>query len=552
MVDEQVAPLLEAAAEKYGERLRCGFVRAPMDWAHPEHGDIVIGASKLSAGKPEARRGALLLNPGGPGADGFFLSTLKLLDALADSNPDDPQGAMQLRLLGEYDIVGFSPRGTGASTRFKCASDEQSRFVDLSASGWDTPDNIANANYNDRKAAEACLQLSMAPYVNTDATARDMDLLRGLLGDERLNFIGYSYGTWLGAWYASLFPEKVGRMVLDSSMDFTGTFEQQSLAQPLIRQRLLDEVLVPYAVRHASHFQLGRSEAEVQALITSLSPRMQAVLSKPLSDLTSSRSGADFFLRFIGAAKGLDAVLKVADPSDTEAVEQGLQDWVFHPDDEALDGLARFAAKFLFQQYLSMWVLPPGSSVELGNFDSVFWSVQCNDTPATTDLSAWAEQVRDLTHRAPMFFQDNYRNICAFWGGPRVSKPDLAPMKPLDVLFVQSQYDGATYTEGANRFFAQLPKASRVYVPGDYQHGIYPYVDRCVDPAVTSYLLGEPLPQREISCTAQPLPQDDLAQEAGPEKSSASQVYMNPRKALELIEDFKQGLSARPETRNSE
>lgn len=544
MMGADAAPVVDAAIKKYGDRLRCSFVRVPLDWAAPERGDIVVSATRLAAGKPDARRGALLFNPGGPGGDGLFGNTLRLIGAFAESNPGNPQGAKQLRLLDEYDIVGFSPRGTGTSTRLQCATNEISRFVDLSAAGWDTPANIANANYNDKKSAEACLKSPITPYINTDATARDMDLLRGLLGDEKLNYVGYSYGTWLGAWYASLFPERVGRMVLDSSMDFTSRFEEASLAQPPARQRLFDEVLTPYAVRHAGYFHLGASEADVRAIMPGLDPKIQAVLGAELSNVTSSREGSDTFLALISAARGLNTVLKTVDPSHTEAVTEGLSQQVFDPDNEGHDTIVRFWAGYLFQKYRSAWLLPHNQPIDMSPNDSVFWAVQCNDTSATTDLPAWAERVRGILRQAPMFFGDNQRNLCAFWGGPKVSKPDLAPMKPLDVLFVQSQYDAATYTEGAIHFFAQLPKAGLVYVPGEYQHGLYPYEDDCVDPAVTSYLLGEALGQQEISCPAQRLKQDKPVQgKSGSEsESNASQVYQDPQKARQLIEAFKKGL----------
>ena len=191
------------------QRLRCALVRAPLDWGNPAHGDITLAVMRLAAGKPEARRGALLFNPGGPGVDGLNL-TFRLWDAFAGSSPADAQGARQLRLLDEYDMVGFSPRGVGASTQLQCGTNEPSRFVDYSVTGWDTPGNLANVHYNGRKTAEACQKNPLTPYINTDATARDMDLLRGLLGDDKLNYVGYSYGTWLGAWYAACSPRRWG------------------------------------------------------------------------------------------------------------------------------------------------------------------------------------------------------------------------------------------------------------------------------------------------------------------------------------------------------
>ncbi|WP_354440503.1 alpha/beta fold hydrolase [Ottowia thiooxydans] len=549
MMGPEGVALVQGAIDAYGERLRCSSVRAPMDWANPERGDVFVGVTRLAAGKPEVRRGALLMNPGGPGADGLFINTLKFIGVFEGSNPDSAQGANQLRLLSEYDLVGFSPRGTGASTRLECSTNEISRKVDLSASGWSAPANIANAHYNDRKAAEACLKNPVTPYINTDATARDMDLLRGLLGDEKLNYVGHSYGTWLGAWYASLFPERVGKMVLDSSMDFSSRFEEASLAQPPTRQRLLDEVLVPYAVRHAAYFQLGEREEDVRAVIPSLSPRMQAVLNPRLADLTSSRNDADTFLWQISAARGLNAVLDIVDPMDEAAVAEALEAHAFYPGDAGRNAVLKVYAQAMWQDYRSAWVVPQNKSIALSSFYSVFWAVQCNDTSATTDMAVWDQLVEGLVERSPTFFVDNYRNLCGFWNGPKVNKPDLALMKPLDVLFVQTQYDSATFTEGATRFFSHLPAARRVYVKDDYQHGVYPYADSCVDPLVTNYLLGNSPTTHEEICAGHPLEQDALAMRANMKSASAEgpdaavpPVYKDAQRAGELIKEFKRGL----------
>ncbi|WP_423453927.1 alpha/beta fold hydrolase [Ottowia sp. VDI28] len=533
---------------KGSDRLRCGYIRAPLDWANAERGDVSIAVMRLAAAKPENRRGALVFNPGGPGTDGLSLS-LRLFAAFAKSNPESPQGAEQLRLLDEYDMVGFSPRGVGASTRLDCATNELTRFVDETPSGWNTPESLENIEYNNGKLAEACRKNPVTPYINTDATARDMDLMRGLLGDEKLNYVGYSYGTWLGAWYASLFPEKVGRMVLDSAADFSTTFEAAALTpQPVARQRLFDELLSAYAVRHADYFHLGENQAQVQAIFPSLSEKMQAVLGRPLSGLGYFRKDADSYLNAVAAGKGLDAVLKnVPDPADEDAVEKGLDEYVFDPVSAVRDEeLREYAGATLYAIYEHLWLNPAFSSVALNPAGGQ--AVRCNDTPWSTDWTAWSGVIRDAAQRAPLFFSTLLdQRVCGLWGGPSVKKPDFAPMKPLDILFLQSEFDSATYTGGANAFFAQLPGAHRVYVPGDYQHGVFPYQDACVDPLVTSYLLGKPVPSREAICQAKPMPQDAENSSAGAKSTQsgaggAVPVYNDPEEAGKLIDEFKQGL----------
>lgn len=542
---------IDELSPEIGARLRCGFVRAPLDWSTPERGDVVLAVMRLAAGTPEKRRGSLVFNPGGPGGDGLS-TAFTLFSAFAQSNPDNPQGARQLRLLDEYDMVGFSPRGTGASTQFQCGTNELMRSFHQSAAEWDTPENIANIHYNTSKIAQACAKNPITPYINTDATARDIDLLRGLLGDEKLNYVGYSYGTWLGSWFASLFPEKVGRMVLDSSVDFTSTFEQRRvLNQPLARERMLNEVMIPYSVRHADYFQLGATDTEVRAIMPALSARVQELLGTALGGMGYSRQSANAYLRAISAARGLDTVLKAAsDVADMQAIKAALDQHVFDPTSQEQNQLTREVAADFYWAYVATFIRPQPSSVALDSSGAVWTAVTCNDRPAPTELTTLAGLVRDVARRAPMFVAASLSAYpCSFWGEATVSKPELTPMKSLDVLMVQSQYDTATSTDGANVFFAELPAARRVYVSGDFQHGVYPYSDSCVDPIVTSYLLGESPSQREAVCAGHPLEQDALTPNArskaasAPESpASAPPVYKDPERARELIEEFKRGL----------
>lgn len=182
--DDEIDISMDNAKRKYGNRLRCASLRAPLDWSNTDRGDVVISLLRLAASKPDQRRGALLINPGGPGADGLPMAfnIEQLLIEKGDAN--HPERALHQRLVDEYDMIGFSPRGTGASTQLRCASNELTHPLDHSVAGM-TPRNIANARYNSRKEAEACLKNPVTPFINTDATARDMDLIRDLLGEEK-------------------------------------------------------------------------------------------------------------------------------------------------------------------------------------------------------------------------------------------------------------------------------------------------------------------------------------------------------------------------------
>src|SRR5690606_11181242 len=165
-------------------------------------------------------------------------------------------------------MIGFSPRGVGASSRLYCATNGALQPERHSSDRSEA--NIAAMLFNAHALADACLRNPLAKYVNTDNTVRDMDLIRELLGDAKFNYYGISYGTWLGAWYASLFPERVGRMVLDSSMDVTGPIDVNLVWQPMSMQRVLDSFIPEYASAYPGLYNLGTDPAAIAAVFRGL------------------------------------------------------------------------------------------------------------------------------------------------------------------------------------------------------------------------------------------------------------------------------------------
>ena len=525
---------------------QCAMMSVPLDYAAPDFSKrIQVAVSRVSAAEPAKRRGSLFFNPGGPGADGLRMASL-LWGAFATSNPKDPLGALQLRLLQEYDMIGFSPRGVGSSTRLKCESNTLAREMDFSAAAQQDPVNLANELYNVEQIALACKNNPLTASINTEATVQDMDLLRGLLGDEKLSYLGYSYGTWLGAWYASRFPNRVDRMVLDSAMDFTADGPQLVLNQPKARERIVDEVLEPYAARHVDYYNLGTSPGAVRAALTSLSPVIQNMVLGRMSGYLYSNTSMDLMLFQVLAAQGLDATLKSMPGASAEAVVAALQAKDFTPKNQANNTAIRATAVNLYKAVLADQADSSASTItdataEAGG--SVYWAVNCNDTPAVTDPQFWTTTARQQGAQYPLFASGPVLGgICAFWGGPSVTRPALSAMQGLDVLLVQSQYDGATANEGAQRSFDALPKARQIFVPGEFTHGVYPYETACVDTLVAQQLLGNAPSERLTSCNAKPLGQDAKLSKS----ASVSTTYVDPEAAAKLIDDFKQSIGRAP------
>ncbi len=210
--------------EGTAEVLECATLAVPLDYANPAGPTIDIAVIRLPA-RPDVREGAILLNPGGPGGSGFDFaaSAAEAID-------------FEMGLDGRFDIVGFDPRGVDRSGGIDCLDDAT---LDALVYADDTPDDVGEAAAivaQQVMVGSKCQEVygdSLRLY-STENTARDMDMIRAALGDEQLSYIGISYGTYLGGVYATLFPERVRAMVLDSAYEPTGDSEyDQWITQPV-------------------------------------------------------------------------------------------------------------------------------------------------------------------------------------------------------------------------------------------------------------------------------------------------------------------------------
>ncbi len=193
-----------------GDGQQCATAKAPIDWDAPADGAIDLALVKHTA--TGTKQGSLLLNPGGPGGSGW--------DYVYYSG-DSVAGAS---VMDAFDIVGWDPRGVGKSTGVHCYTDDKQKDEQLYGtfdSPYDTQGWIDELTVEMKDFAKACETNTGELLGNLDAAsnAKDMDMLRAVLGDDKLNYLGYSYGTYFGAVYAELFPQNVGRFVLDGAVD---------------------------------------------------------------------------------------------------------------------------------------------------------------------------------------------------------------------------------------------------------------------------------------------------------------------------------------------
>ena len=219
------APALQwgPCADDVDPEFECATMTVPLDYANPTGQQIGIAVIRLPAASGR-REGAVLLNPGGPGGSGydFAANASAVLDR-------------ELGLDGRFDLVGFDPRGVDRSGGLRCQTDAE---IDVSVYFDDTPDSpeeAAQLDALDRAFGAACMARygDTLRHYSTDNTARDMDMIRAGLGDPQISYLGISYGTFLGAIYATLFPGNVRAMVLDSASERTGETSLQGTVTQL-------------------------------------------------------------------------------------------------------------------------------------------------------------------------------------------------------------------------------------------------------------------------------------------------------------------------------
>ena len=205
-----------------GEQLFCADVEMPMNWDDPASESIVIATSYRQADKKDPI-GFVLFNPGGPGASGY--------DWVVESS--EFLGTKKLR--ENFNILGFDPRGVGRSSAVSCLTDAENDEFLYGVSGFElgSEEDLGVARASIKEFGQKCLEETgeLLAHVDTVSAAKDMDVLRAVLGQEKLHYLGYSYGSLLGTTYANLFQDRVGQFVLDGAIDPTVPDEQQTLFQ---------------------------------------------------------------------------------------------------------------------------------------------------------------------------------------------------------------------------------------------------------------------------------------------------------------------------------
>ncbi|MGR0220511.1 alpha/beta hydrolase [Agromyces sp. ZXT2-6] len=468
---------VDAALEPfYGQVLRweqcgdfqCATAIAPLDWDAPTGAEIELALIRQPARGD--RVGSLLMNPGGPGVSGY--------DAVASGL----EVATTENLQDRYDIVGFDPRGVGRSTAVDCLPPKElDSFLYTPARGVrGTTDWLTSQNELTHRFGQACLRNTgeLLANVDTASVARDLDMLRAALGEEQLAYLGYSYGAYLGTVYAGLFPERVGRLVLDGPIDPSLGRSAITLAQAKGFEAALRSYLTACIPAATCPFEGTADDA-----LPIVREILDAVAKNPIPSTDGRVLGVDTLLLAIAAPLYRQDTWPVLDTVFTTV----------------LAGQAEFALTVVDGYYGRT---PEGDYS--GNLPEAIRAVNCLDHTAQNNVEVMKEEARTLSKEAPhigVYF--SFGDVaCLSWPfrseleRVAITAPGAAP-----ILVLGTTGDPSTPHAWAVAVASQLESGVLVTRTGE-GHTAFNKGDACVDAAVEAYLVDGVVPPADVTCPA--------------------------------------------------
>ncbi|MCX4804994.1 alpha/beta hydrolase [Streptomyces sp. NBC_01214] len=472
--------------------MRCAVVEVPLDYAAPGKGTVKLALGRLPATDPDRRIGSLLINFGGPGAPGLAGLALDS-KAFAD--------------LGErYDLIGFDPRGVGHSDPVSCGGGTGDTAGDPYA-------DTATAMAALRDEVKRCERNSgpVLAHMGTVDVARDMDVMRRVLGDQKLNFLGFSYGSRLGAVYAALFPRDTGRMVLDGVDTLTEPLMEQALVSARGQQRALDNFLTWCA--HQNGCVYGTNTRTAKEKVAALVERAD---TEPLVGDDGTAVGGLVIVLAIGQA--------LYSPSTWPALAKALAQAEREHDPAGMLALLGLAAEPTDPTDPTDPTAPPdppeptdpaqagGSDpVPADNLAAALAAVTCADDPdRSIEKFSPAALEKEIDERAQEFLEvskvfgvPQLLSVLTCYGRPagtdfirKIDHPGAPPM-----LLVGTRGDPATPYEWTEETAERLGSTVIVDHKGEGHTGYSS--SRCVQEYVDDFLLYGRLPSGTRSCPAE-------------------------------------------------
>jgi pimeloyl-ACP methyl ester carboxylesterase len=465
---------------------QCADVSVPLDYGAPSGPRISLAVIRLPAGDPKHRIGSLFVNPGGPGGSG-----VEVVRGIGRTLP--------VEMRGRFDIVGFDPRGILASTPLRCFATFDEAFNVVSPFAFPyTHAEEEVVRGNDRKLADACAAHGGAirDHMSTADVARDVDFMRAAMGDQKLNFLGFSYGTVIGQTYANMFPRRVRSIVIDGVVDpvawskgaghegrtlpMTTRLRSDKGAQATLGQffRLCDKAgkdNCAFAPHSARRFAALAAKLRHAPIVIGTPPdTFQITYADVISTALGSMYSADVWPLFAG----------------------------FLADTEQQASPAVVSAK-LVELRKRLGVDQPAQE-EYPNYIEGFPSVVCSDSVNPTSFEAWPRAAAAADAHNGYFGRPWTwaGSPCAAWPATAGQDRYLGPWTrrtSSPVLVVGNYFDPATRYQGAVKASQLLPN-SRLLTYAGWGHTAFFGGNYCIDAAVMRYFVRKQLPAKGTVC----------------------------------------------------
>ncbi|MFD8723761.1 alpha/beta hydrolase [Streptomyces sp. NPDC059629] len=466
--------------------LQCGSVKVPLDHAKPGGQRITLALSRVPH-TASASQGPLLVNPGGPGGSGLALAGFVA-------------SALPKKVAARYDIIGFDPRGVGRSSpAIDCAP---GFFKPVRPDSVPATTALEEANLKRVKSfAVACGKkyASLLPYLDTVSAAQDLDSIRQALGARRISYFGYSYGTYLGAVYAKLHPDRIHRLVLDSIVDPTGVWYEDNLSQDhAFNDR--HRALMAWIAKYDSTYKLGTDPEQVEAKWYAM---RAALAKKPAGGKVGASELEDTFIPG-GYYNGYwpylaEAFSAYANGKKTTALVEAYRNFA------AVDASGE-------------------------NGYSVYAAVQCRDSSWPRDWNQSSKDNWAAYEKAPFMTWNNawYNAACAYWPTKTLKPTDIANAELPPALLFQATDDAATPYQGGVTTHRLLAGSSLVVEQGGGNHGITLSGNTCLDKYLATYLTDGKVPHgtgtADATCRKSPDPKP-LTTKTAPTSSRGSTLH---------------------------
>jgi pimeloyl-ACP methyl ester carboxylesterase len=442
---------------------QCATYKVPIDYSKLSEGTFEISILKYEAGQAKNRLGSLVINPGGPGASGVDYA-YEAASVLSDE------------ISARYDIVGFDPRGVSRSAPIKCLNDEETDYQYASDGTPSNDGEYTQLVMDAKRYAQKCIDRTkhIASYTTAN-TARDMDILRAVLGDKKLNYLGKSYGTYLGTIYAELFPDNVGRFVLDGAIDPNMSAHEQNLIQAQGFDRALAAFITDCLTLKDCPLT-GPQETATEEVID----LFNKVDTQPLTNKVGRKATQSLVV--LGTAA---------------ALYDNTQGW---PLLRTAFKEAKTGNGYMFLELSDMYTQRTAKGKYTGNEGDASMVIDCLDLPDRQSDQQLKAEADIFKEQAPIFGPYlAYGGItCRYL--PKVKSEKITKISTTPIIIIGTLRDPATPYQWAQALNKVLTGSILITLDADGHTG-HNRGSTCVDNAIDNFYLSGKLPQENLTCS---------------------------------------------------